>query len=151
MQYGSWCSRGDAHYETTRGVAIFRLRDSHPRLFDSGRIYRINIPFSAEAVNEAAASDRRQRAKARRPISSGGFRGYGEIGVTPKIEPPTEVAVSRGNGASISGHEARGSGVDALRVLLAAGGPEYRCRRSQGGRQLSVEPADRHGGAPARP
>jgi branched-chain amino acid aminotransferase len=41
------------------------------------------------------------------------FRGYGEIGVTPKIEPPTEVAVAAWEWGKYLGHEADEAGVDA--------------------------------------
>src|SRR5438132_11531204 len=41
------------------------------------------------------------------------FRGYGEIGVTPKIEPPTEVAVAAWEWGKYLGHEAEEAGVDA--------------------------------------
>src|SRR6266478_4728398 len=95
LHYGSSVFEGVRAYETPRGVAIFRLRDHTRRLFDSAKIYRINIPFSAEAVSEACrqviAANALKRGAYIRPVV---FRGYGEIGVTPKIEPPTEVAVA---------------------------------------------------------
>src|SRR5437870_1108503 len=53
LHYGSSVFEGVRAYETPRGLAIFRLRDHTRRLFDSAKIYRINIPFSAEAINEA--------------------------------------------------------------------------------------------------
>src|SRR5258708_9924669 len=93
LHYGSSVFEGVRAYETPRGVAIFRLRDHTRRLFDSAKIYRINIPFAAEAVNEACrqviAANALKRGAYIRPVV---FRGYGEIGVTPKIGPPTEVA-----------------------------------------------------------
>src|SRR5207244_5131958 len=94
LHYGSSVFEGVRAYETPRGVAIFRLRDHTRRLFDSAKIYRINIPFSAEAVNEACrqviAANALKRGAYIRPVV---FRGYGEIGVTAKVEPPTEVAI----------------------------------------------------------
>src|SRR5256886_5803781 len=53
LHYGSSVFEGVRAYETPRGVAIFRLRDHTRRLFDSAKIYRINIPFSAEQLNAA--------------------------------------------------------------------------------------------------
>ena len=41
------------------------------------------------------------------------FRGYGEIGVTPKIEPPTEVAVAAWEWGKYLGADAEELGVDA--------------------------------------
>ena len=114
LHYGSSVFEGVRAYETPRGVAIFRLRDHTRRLFDSAKIYRINIPFSAEAVNEACrqviAANALKRGAYIRPVV---FRGYGEIGVTPKIEPPTEVAVAAWEWGKYLGHEAEEAGVDA--------------------------------------
>src|SRR5437899_2301492 len=95
LHYCSSVFEGVRAYETPRGVAIFRLRDHTRRLFDSAKIYRINIPFSAEAINEACrqviSANALKRGAYIRPVV---FRGYGEIGVTPKVEPPTEVAIA---------------------------------------------------------
>src|SRR2546429_41000 len=111
LHYGSSVFEGVRAYETPRGVAIFRLRDHTRRLFDSAKIYRINIPFSAEQLNEACrhviAANTLKRGAYIRPVV---FRGYGEIGVTPKIDPPTEVAAGppgRGKGLA---HQTPGSG-----------------------------------------
>ncbi len=48
-------------------MAIFRLRDHTRRLFDSAKIYRINIPFTPEQINDGLPrGGRRQRPDARR-------------------------------------------------------------------------------------
>ena len=44
LHYGSSVFEGVRAYETPRGPAIFRLRDHTRRLFDSAKIYRINMP-----------------------------------------------------------------------------------------------------------
>jgi branched-chain amino acid aminotransferase len=114
LHYGSSVFEGVRAYETPRGVAIFRLRDHTRRLFDSAKIYRINIPFSTEQMNEACrqviAANALKRGAYIRPLV---FRGYGEIGVTPKVEPPTEVAVAAWEWGKYLGHEAEEAGVDA--------------------------------------
>ncbi|HYL02439.1 MAG TPA: branched-chain amino acid transaminase [Steroidobacteraceae bacterium] len=113
LHYGSSVFEGIRAYETPKGVAIFRLRDHTRRLFDSARIYRINIPYSAEQMNDACrlviAANALKRGAYIRPVV---FRGYGEIGVTPKNEPPTEVAVAAFEWGQYLGHAAD-SGVDA--------------------------------------
>ena len=53
LHYGSSVFEGVRAYETPRGVAIFRLRDHTRRLFDSAKIYRIQMPFSPEQINDA--------------------------------------------------------------------------------------------------
>ncbi|MBV8341883.1 MAG: aminotransferase class IV, partial [Gammaproteobacteria bacterium] len=93
LHYGSSVFEGVRAYETPRGVAIFRLRDHTRRLFDSAKIYRIAMPFGPEAVNDACrqviSANGLKRGAYLRPVV---FKGYGEIGVTPKNDPPTEVA-----------------------------------------------------------
>ncbi len=53
LHYGSSVFEGVRAYETKTGVAVFRLRDHTRRLFDSAKIYRINVPFSQEQISEA--------------------------------------------------------------------------------------------------
>jgi branched-chain amino acid aminotransferase len=114
LHYGSSVFEGVRAYETPKGVAIFRLRDHIRRLLDSAKIYRIALPFSAEQLNEACrqviAANGLKHGGYIRPVV---FRGYGEIGVTPKIEPPTEVAVAAWEWGKYLGADAEELGVDA--------------------------------------
>ena len=114
LHYGSSVFEGVRAYETPRGVAIFRLRDHTRRLFDSAKIYRIQMPYSAEQINEACrqviAANALQRGAYIRPVA---FRGYGEIGVTPE-ERPADGGGGRGLGmGQVPRHDERGAGVDA--------------------------------------
>ena len=114
LHYGSSVFEGVRAYETHKGVAIFRLRDHTRRLFDSAKIYRIQLPFQADQINDACrqviSSNGLTRGAYLRPVV---FRGYGEIGVTPKIEPPTDVAIAAWEWAKYLGAEAEEAGVDA--------------------------------------
>jgi branched-chain amino acid aminotransferase len=114
LHYGSSVFEGVRAYETPRGVAIFRLRDHTRRLYDSAKIYRIGIPFSPEQLNEACrqviSANGLTRGAYIRPVA---FRGYGEIGVTPKIEPPTDVAIAAWEWGKYLGDESAEQGVDA--------------------------------------
>jgi branched-chain amino acid aminotransferase len=113
LHYGSSVFEGVRAYETPSGVAIFRLRDHTRRLFDSAKIYRIHMPFSAEAVNDACrqviSANALRRGAYIRPVV---FKGYGEIGVTPKSEPPTDVAVAAWEWGKYLGAEGEDAGVD---------------------------------------
>jgi branched-chain amino acid aminotransferase len=114
IHYGSSVFEGVRAYQTPGGVAIFRLRDHTRRLFDSAKIYRIAMPFSPEQINDACrqviAANGLSRGAYLRPIV---FRGYGEIGVTPKQDPPTDVAVAAWEWGKYLGHEEEAHGVDA--------------------------------------
>lgn len=113
LHYGSSVFEGVRAYETPKGVAIFRLRDHTRRLFDSAKIYRIPMPFSSEQINEACrqvvASNGLTRGAYIRPIV---FRGYGELGVAPKHEPPTDVAVAAWEWGKYLGGDSEDQGVD---------------------------------------
>ena len=113
LHYGSSVFEGVRAYETPRGVAIFRLRDHTRRLFDSAKIYRINMPYSAESLNDACrqviAANCLTRGAYIRPVV---FKGYGEIGVSPKNDPPTDVAVAAWEWGRYLGHESEAGGVD---------------------------------------
>jgi len=113
LHYGSSVFEGVRAYETPKGVAIFRLRDHTRRLFDSAKIYRIPMPFSSEQINEACrqviANNGLTRGAYIRPIV---FRGYGELGVAPKHEPPTDVAVAAWEWGKYLGSESEEQGVD---------------------------------------
>ncbi|MDB6088052.1 MAG: branched-chain amino acid aminotransferase [Gammaproteobacteria bacterium] len=113
LHYGSSVFEGVRAYETPGGVAVFRLRDHTRRLYDSAKIYRITIPFTPEQMNDAIrqvlASNGLVRGAYIRPVA---FRGYGEIGVSPKIEPPTDVAVAAWEWGKYLGHESEEQGVD---------------------------------------
>lgn len=53
VQFGSSVFEGIRCYKTSRGPAIFRLRDHLRRLNDSCRIYRMELRFSSEQLAEA--------------------------------------------------------------------------------------------------
>ncbi len=113
LHYGSSVFEGVRAYETKSGVAIFRLHDHTKRLFDSAKIYRIALPFTPEQIDaacrEVIAVNGLNKGAYIRPVA---FRGYGEIGVAPKVEPPIEVAVAAWEWGKYLGVESEEQGVD---------------------------------------
>jgi branched-chain amino acid aminotransferase len=113
LHYGSSVFEGVRAYATPGGVSIFRLRDHTRRLFDSAKIYRIQLPFSQDQINDACrqliAVNSLSAGAYLRPIA---FRGYGEIGVAPKNDPPVEVAIAAWEWGKYLGHESEAEGVD---------------------------------------
>lgn len=53
LHYGMGVFEGVRAYETPKGTAIFRLHDHTERLFNSAKIFQMNIPFSFEELFEA--------------------------------------------------------------------------------------------------
>ena len=113
LHYASSVFEGVRAYTVPTGVAIFRLRDHTRRLFDSAKIHRIQIPFSPDQVNDACrqviAVNGLNAGAYLRPIA---FRGYGEIGVAPKIDPPVEIAIAAWEWGKYLGKESEEAGVD---------------------------------------
>ena len=113
LHYGSSVFEGIRAYATPRGVAIFRLHDHTRRLFDSAKIYRIQIPFQPEQIDaacrEAIAANKLSKGAYLRPIA---FRGYGEMGVVPKIDPPVDVAIAAWEWGKYLGTEGESEAVD---------------------------------------
>jgi len=113
LHYASSVFEGVRAYTVPDGVAIFRLRDHTRRLFDSAKIHRIQIPFSPDQVNDACrqviAVNGLNAGAYLRPIA---FRGYGEIGVAPKIDPPVEIAIAAWEWGKYLGKESEEAGVD---------------------------------------
>ena len=113
LHYGSSVFEGVRAYATPQGVAIFRLADHTRRLFESAKIYRIQIPYSADDINaacrEAISANNLRNGAYLRPVA---FRGYGEMGVVPKHEPPVDVAVAAWEWGRYLGKEEEAEGVD---------------------------------------
>lgn len=113
LHYGSSVFEGVRAYATPKGVIIFRLADHTRRLFDSAKIYRIAIPYTQAQINAACreiitANDLNNGAYIRPVV----FRGYGEIGVAPKIDPPVETAIAAWEWGKYLGSESEEQGVD---------------------------------------
>lgn len=53
LQYGSGIFEGIRAYRTSKGVSVLRLKEHVDRLFDSARIYRLNIPYDKNTITEA--------------------------------------------------------------------------------------------------
>lgn len=110
VHYGSSVFEGIRCYHTKKGPAVFRLQDHIRRLFDSAKIYRMPVPYTAEQVNAACLqtirANRLQECYVRPVI----FRGYGSIGVNP-LNAPIDVAIAVWEWGKYLGPEALEKGV----------------------------------------
>src|ERR1035441_10690371 len=87
VHYGSAVFEGVRCYKLPSGPAIFRAEEHMQRLLDSGKIYRMEVPYSRQQLIDAMAEVIRANGAWPcyiRPII---FRGYGEIGVHPLTTP----------------------------------------------------------------
>ena len=110
VHYGSSVFEGMRCYETPKGGACFRLKDHINRLYDSAKIYRMDIPFERDELSQAVLDTIRTndlKACYVRPIA---FRGYGELGVNP-APCPVEVVIAVWEWGKYLGPEALEKGV----------------------------------------
>lgn len=80
LHYGMGAFEGVRAYETERGTCIFKLQEHTDRLFRSGHILKMKVPFSKEEVNEAQRAVVREnnlREAYLRPLIFFGSEGMG--------------------------------------------------------------------------
>ncbi len=111
VSYGSAVFEGIRCYQTRQGPAIFRLKDHLERLFDSARIYRMEIPYTLDelaAVSLELVRVNKMGACYVKPIV---LRGYGDVGVNP-FPCPVEVFLACWEWGKYLGEDAIEQGVD---------------------------------------
>jgi branched-chain amino acid aminotransferase len=114
VHYGSAVFEGVRCYATPDGPAVFRLDDHTERLYNSAKIYRMDVPIGPEEFNQAileTISVNRMDACYIRPIV---YRGFGQLGVNP-FPCPVDMAILVWEWGKYLGTEALEKGVD-LRV-----------------------------------
>jgi branched-chain amino acid aminotransferase len=111
VHYGSAVFEGARCYDTPRGAACFRLDTHLNRLFDSAKIYRMEMSLSYDEVHQAVIDTIRAnnyRACYIRPIV---YRGYHTLGVNP-MPCPVDTAVILWDWGAYLGTDALTNGVD---------------------------------------
>ena len=111
IHYGSSVFEGIRVYETPDGPQVFRLKDHVQRLFDSAKIYRMDIPFKPEEISDAC-----KQAVARNGLNSAYLRPiafYGNVGLglTPP-QVPVDVAIAAFEWGAYLGEDGLSNGVD---------------------------------------
>lgn len=93
VHYGSSLFEGQRCYKTPRGPACFRHQDHVDRLWDSCKIYRMEIPFTKQqifdAILELIAINKLEECYVRPVV----YRGYDSLGVDP-THCPVDVAIA---------------------------------------------------------
>ncbi len=93
MHYASSVFEGIRCYKTKRGPAVFRLAEHVRRLYDSARIYRMQLPWTegefAEAIRESIRRNGFEACYVRPVV----YRGLGTPGVNPLNSPVNSAIV----------------------------------------------------------
>jgi branched-chain amino acid aminotransferase len=113
LHYGSSVFEGIRVYGTPRGPMGFRVSDHLTRMYNSAKLYRIDIPYSSEEVtgacHQAVTANGLQEGAYVRPIA---YRGMAGLGVTAPAGSPVEVAVAAIEWGAYLGAEGLEKGVD---------------------------------------
>jgi len=113
IHYGTGVFEGLRCYDTKKGSVIFRLKEHTDRLFNSAKIYRMEIPYSKDEINNVTIElikKNGMKAAYIRPIA---YRGYNELGVNP-FPCPVCVTIATLQWGQYLGQEALESGVDVM-------------------------------------
>lgn len=111
LSYASCLFEGIRAYETPQGPSIFRLKEHARRLVDSARIYRMELAYSQEQLQQAMVDLIRTNQAKHAYIRPLVFRGYGELSVNP-LKNPIEVYLLAWKWGKYLGDEALKNGVD---------------------------------------
>ena len=93
LHYGCGVFEGIRAYETDRGPAVFRLTDHIVRLFNSAKIFMIDVPFTADEIVDAVKETVRVNGLPECYIRPIVFYGYGEMGLNT-LPCPVNVSIA---------------------------------------------------------
>lgn len=111
VHYGTSVFEGIRAYKNENGVAVFRLKEHVQRLFDSAKIYKMEIPYTQEEIEEAILETVRVNDLNGCYIRPIAFKGYGQLGVDPS-NCPVNVVIAAWEWGSYLGEEGMANGVD---------------------------------------
>ena len=111
IHYGSGLFEGIRCYVTKSGPAIFRLNEHLRRLYDSAKIYRMEIPYSVEDFKQACIDIVRANEFEDCYLRPLVYRGFHSLGVFPG-SCPVDVMIGAWKWGKYLGAEAIENGVD---------------------------------------
>ena len=110
LHYGCGVFEGIRAYPTETGPAVFRLTDHIVRLFNSAKIFMIDVPFSIEELIEATKATVRVNGLSECYIRPLVYLGYGEMGLNP-LPAPVNVSIAVWPWGAYLGDEGIANGV----------------------------------------
>ena len=110
LHYGCGVFEGIRAYPTERGPGVFRLTDHIIRLFNSAKIFMIDVPFSVEQIIEATKATVRVNGLQECYIRPIVYLGYGEMGLNP-LPCPVNVSIAVWPWGAYLGDEGIANGV----------------------------------------
>lgn len=111
IHYGSSIFEGFRAYENPSGTAVFRLEAHTQRLFNSCKIFRMEIPYTQDAFNRAVIETIKANALKSCYVRPLVYRGYASLGVDP-LPNPVDCAILVWEWGQYLGEAALEQGVD---------------------------------------
>ncbi len=111
FHYGSAMFEGARMYKTKQGSAVFRIDEHIKRLFDSCKVYRMEVPYTASELREAIFETIRVNGYDECYIRPVVYRGLGALGVNP-LKSAVDVMIAVWRWGQYLGDEAVERGVD---------------------------------------
>jgi len=113
LHYGSSVFEGIRVYKSPDGPVGFRLTDHIQRMFNSAKVYYMEIPYTPEtligACKDVVAKNGLVDGAYVRPLA---YRGYGEMGVAGDPDAPANVSIAAWEWGSYLGDGGLENGVD---------------------------------------
>ncbi len=110
LHYGCGVFEGIRAYPTESGPGVFRLTDHIIRLFNSAKIFMIDIPFTLDEIIEATKTTVRVNGLQECYIRPIVYLGYGEMGLNP-LPCPVNVSIAVWPWGAYLGDEGIANGV----------------------------------------
>ncbi|TMK84838.1 MAG: branched-chain amino acid transaminase, partial [Actinobacteria bacterium] len=93
LHYGSGVFEGIRAYATSQGAAVFRLTEHVERLFNSAKVFLIDIPYTQAQLVDAVKATVRANGLDECYIRPIVYLGYGEMGLNP-LPCPVNVSIA---------------------------------------------------------
>jgi branched-chain amino acid aminotransferase len=110
LHYGSSVFEGIRVYDRMGQPVGFRMREHLQRLYNSAKVYRIDIPYEIDSLMEVCSQLVLRNGLSSAYLRPLAFRGYGCIGVAPREKLPTDVSIAAMEWGAYLGEEARETG-----------------------------------------
>ncbi|MCK2085929.1 branched-chain amino acid transaminase [Aeromonas sp. 3925] len=112
LHYGSSVFEGVRAYDTPKGTCIFRLQEHTRRLFDSAKIYWMEVPYSEAEVNDACRTVVRENGLKSGYLRPLAFVGNVGLGLHPPLDAKADLMVAALPWGAYLGEEGLKNGVD---------------------------------------
>ena len=140
LHYGSSVFEGERVYATPKGPQYFRLAEHTERLFNSARIYDLNIPYSQDQINRACEEVIRATGLASAYVRPIAYRSGFTFSLAPSADVAVDVAIIAIEWGSMHGAAALENGVDVCVSSWTRAAPNtYPTGAKAGGNYLSSQ------------